>query len=552
MIILFTARLFGRRHLTLYPVRVAHHDSKLRSDGAPLSRAALISLLALLFTTSPMGGQTTAGASLNEYTSAVARVQPADRIRDLQRVAETASGQVRVDALGFVVWEYLRSGNLAHALTWANELQMADKSNALALAVICEAAQNSTPITMKADQLLSTAHEGINALPQLRRPLGMSESDFGKLRQKALAMLKAAAGNAELQRKEYLAARSDLHDAVALDPGRVRNLYALALADLNGKNPDPKEGYWNLARSVELTRGTPPGAQIAKYARDSYVGSGGTNAGWDQFLVAAAAANRGLAPKTHMTTTNALSANSRTEGKPSTTVQPSSRTVHSTTTVAKAAQPPVTLTKSSSYSAPATEAGTAYSPPPVRPHNVSGGRISLGILIETSLTKKVSRTAIVGALTDMVRHMGDDDEAFVLTYDNHLVFEQDLTTDPHQIEEAMENIKPQKGAELEEAVAFAAGHLARIAKYPNRVLLVISDGRNVDGHASPLQTSAQINAAAVRIYCIGMEVMEREGQYRLQALSSNTGGRAEFVASPQQIRQATEKIAQNIGIDFRF
>jgi Mg-chelatase subunit ChlD len=131
-------------------------------------------------------------------------------------------------------------------------------------------------------------------------------------------------------------------------------------------------------------------------------------------------------------------------------------------------------------------------------------------------------------------------------------FEQDLTTDPRQIEEAMENIKPQSGAELDEAVAFAAGHLARIAKHPNRVLLVVSDGRNVDSHASPLQTSAQINAAAVRIYCIGMEVMEREGQYRLQALSSNTGGRSEFVASPQQIRQATEKIAQNIGIDSGF
>jgi Mg-chelatase subunit ChlD len=152
----------------------------------------------------------------------------------------------------------------------------------------------------------------------------------------------------------------------------------------------------------------------------------------------------------------------------------------------------------------------------------------------------------------MLRHMSDDDEAFILTYDNHLVFEQDLTTDPEQLDEAMKDIKPEKGAVLDEAVAFAAGHLARIAKYRNRVLLVISDGRNVDSHDSPVRTSAQINAAGVRIYCIGMDVSELDGRYRLQALSSSTGGRSEFISDPGQFRQATEQIAQNLGIDFRF
>ena len=183
---------------------------------------------------------------------------------------------------------------------------------------------------------------------------------------------------------------------------------------------------------------------------------------------------------------------------------------------------------------------------------MASGPISLGILIETSLTQSDSRRAVVGALTDMLRHMTDDDEAFILTYDNHLVFEQDLTTDPKQLDEAMQNIKPQKGAELDDAVAFAAGHLARIAKYPNRVLLVVSDGRNSDSHASPLQTSAVINAAAVRIYCIGMDVNGNDGRYRLQALSSGTGGRSEFISGPSQFRQATKEIAQNMGIDFRF
>ncbi len=524
-----------------------------RRRGPLRSRAAWLLALSLALAAPQIVGQTSSSSTVSEYTSAVARVQPADRIRDLQRFAWNASGQLRVDALEFIVWEYWREGNRAHALTWGNELQAADKDNALALALICEPMRAPTLSKAKADQLLDTAQRGINALPQLRRPLGMSEPDFTRLRQQTLARLKGAAGYAELQRKNNLAARNNLREAVALDPGRADDLYALALANLNGKNPDRKEGYWDLARAVELSRGSPQGTQIAQYARGRYVDDGGTNAGWDQFLVAAAAANRGLAPKTRTTVTDASLANQPSREARATAQQPIAKAATpKSSSIAKAPNLPSSAGRTNSSSKSATTDTATYTPPVIRPHRVSSGPISLGILIETSLTQQQSRSSVVSALTDMLRHMSDDDEAFILTYDNHLVFEQDLTTDPQQLDEAMKNIKPEKGAVLDEAVAFAASHLARIAKYPNRVLLVISDGRNVGSHDSPARTSAQINAAGVRIYCIGMKVSELDGRYRLQALSSSTGGRSEFVSDPGQFRQATKQIAQNMGIDFRF
>jgi hypothetical protein len=178
--------------------------------------------------------------------------------------------------------------------------------------------------------------------------------------------------------------------------------------------------------------------------------------------------------------------------------------------------------------------------------------MSLGVLVETSITSKENREALVNGLTDMLRHLGDNDEAFVLTYDNNLIFQTDLTTDPHQLEQALSDIKPQPGAVLDDAVAFAAGHLSRIARNPKRLLLVISDGRNIDSQSTPLRTAAEIQAAGVRIYCIGVGVGEAGGRYRLQALSSSTGGRSDFVSDPAQFRAATKEIAQNMGIDFRF
>jgi len=81
---------------------------------------------------------------------------------------------------------------------------------------------------------------------------------------------------------------------------------------------------------------------------------------------------------------------------------------------------------------------------------------------------------------------------------------------------------------------------------------VVSDGRNIDSHASPVQTSAEINAAGVRIYCIGVDVSESYGRWRLQALSSNTGGQSSFISDPGQFRRATKEMAQNMGIDFKF
>jgi len=178
--------------------------------------------------------------------------------------------------------------------------------------------------------------------------------------------------------------------------------------------------------------------------------------------------------------------------------------------------------------------------------------MSLGILIETSLTAKGRRGALGNTLVDMLRRMSDNDEAFILSYDNNLVFEQDVTNDLEQLDQAMQEIRPRGGAKLDEAVAFAAGHLARIAKNPNRVLLVISDGKNVDSHTPTLQSSSMINAAGVRIYCIGIGVDGVDGRSHLQALSAGTGGQSDFISDSSQFRGATKQVAKNIGIDFRF
>jgi hypothetical protein len=515
----------------------------MRDENNPAPTKAVGLLLAFFVFASGLVAQQSSSSELSQYTNAVARVQPSDRVIALERYAIHAQSRaLKTDALEFVIWEYLRTHNDAHALAWAHPLADTDPDNAIAAALLSRQSRDAVERGgMKPQALLTMASHGLDTLAQVRRPLGMSEADFTLLKRQANAMLSGAAGTAELHLKDYVSARAYLHNAVAVNPNSAPDVYALALAELNGPDKNSQQGYWLLAQAVDLSQGTPQGFQIAQYARARYVKDGGSTTDWTEFLESARPAGN-AAQSVAMASIN----------PPPPVVRPPQRTSPPIQTAS--VRPPPVSKPSNSKPAPSVWADDTSGNQPVVRRRIPAttGPMSLGILVETSLATKENRSAVVNSLIDMLRHMAEQDEAFILTYDNNLVFEQDLTPDPHALEDAVQSIKPQKGAVLDDAIAFAAGHLARIAKYPNRVLLVVSDGKNIDSHASPLQTSAEINAAGVRIFCIGVDVNESDGRYRLQALASSTGGQSTFIGSPGQFRDATREMAQNMGIDFRF
>lgn len=171
--------------------------------------------------------------------------------------------------------------------------------------------------------------------------------------------------------------------------------------------------------------------------------------------------------------------------------------------------------------------------------------VSLGILIETALLTQTNRPGIISTLREVVRHLRPGDEACILVFSTQLDFEQDLTGNDELLTEAMEGLRPRPGRALLEGVAFAAGHLKRIGKNPNRVLLVISDGRNT-GKGQVLPASSEISG--VKISSIGFNVDDSAGRDLLQHLAEVTGGQTSFVTGPQEFRVAAARITHNIGI----
>jgi hypothetical protein len=174
--------------------------------------------------------------------------------------------------------------------------------------------------------------------------------------------------------------------------------------------------------------------------------------------------------------------------------------------------------------------------------------MSIGLLIQSALAQKPTRQPLVSDLTDMVRRLHPYDEAFVMSFSKGMVFQEDLTSNDKALESAVDSIAPGQGSAIYDAVTFAAGHLNRIARNPNRILIVFATQGDRNSEVSPLELSSQLNVSDVRIYCIGLDVASASDQARLQQLAAYTGGRAYFVNGTGEMRSAIRSISGDLGI----
>ena len=211
---------------------------------------------------------------------------------------EWSAGEVRARVAGVGL---LQVDAPARAVRPANMLLAIDSENALALAVLVDPRVGSTG---DAQDRFRLAGEGVAGFRRLLKPAGMRNEEFIRLQRHVLSTLEGEAGLGYLEQKDYPTAQQYLRQAVTGAPNNGRYVYGLALAML-GQNPPQNEGYWYLARAVNLSRRTPQGAAIAEFARRQYVGAGGSEDNWERFLAVTTAstfattnAGRASAPRT--------------------------------------------------------------------------------------------------------------------------------------------------------------------------------------------------------------------------------------------------------------
>lgn len=497
-------------------------------------------------------------SGIQAYADAIKQSTISDRITAMDRYVATAGGsRLKTDALEFLVWDHLRLGHPSQSVQRAKELLAVSPGNPIAVAVLNQDMSSASRDKGVTANRLAQLNSAMNSVDQLSKPEGMLDRNFQMLKQQVAIMLNGAVGLSYLAIEDYPQARMALQQAVASDPNNAQWVYGMGLALLNGKNRDQYRGYWYLARAANLTAGTPQGQEINNYAWRAYVKDGGKAEGWQRYQASAAALDAPPNPETgkpaantvvasartnSRSTSNSAAANNPSPAKRTETTEASNRgkssgkkkdsfgfedTLHEPPSRETAAAPKVTANRPKAIAAP-SEA------------------VSLGILIETSLLTNQNRQAIIATLRDIVRNLRTNDEAAILVFSDQLDFEQDLTADDTLLEEALGQIRPKPGKALISGIAFAAGHLKRIGKNGNRVLLVISDGRSGQTTSDTLTFRSQVSG--VRIDCIGFKADGASERALLEQVAAYSGGKASFASDSGEFRTAALQMTRNMGI----
>lgn len=180
--------------------------------------------------------------------------------------------------------------------------------------------------------------------------------------------------------------------------------------------------------------------------------------------------------------------------------------------------------------------------------------VSLGILIDSSGSMYDKRSAVAKASLDLVKLSNPKDEAFLVDFSFEPYIDQDFTSDIHKLETGLSYVKASGGTALYDTVVASADYLARNAKQPKQVLLLVTDG---DDNASTSTLEEAIKRVQSLdgpvIYCVGLlfgpDEDKRESRHAkrvLQSLAEQTGGIAYFPRRLEEVDQIASEVAADI------
>lgn len=179
--------------------------------------------------------------------------------------------------------------------------------------------------------------------------------------------------------------------------------------------------------------------------------------------------------------------------------------------------------------------------------------ISLGILVDNSGSMRGKRDAVDAAALDLVRQSNPQDTAFVVNFNDRAFLDQGFTSNISYLERGLSHFDTRGTTAIYDAVAASADELARHAKWPKQVLLIITDGEDNASRLTlqdAIQRVQRLNGPV--IYTIGLlyDSESRDEAQRardaLVQLSQGTGGFAYFPSSLQDVNEITSAVAQVI------
>jgi Ca-activated chloride channel family protein len=184
--------------------------------------------------------------------------------------------------------------------------------------------------------------------------------------------------------------------------------------------------------------------------------------------------------------------------------------------------------------------------------------VSLGILIDSSGSMYDKRVAVNKAALDLVKLSNPEDEAFLVDFSWEAFIDQDFTSNIGKLQEGLGYIKSSGGTAIYDALVASADYLAKNAKHPKQVLLIVTDGEDNASSATLEQAIRRIqDLDGPVIYSVGLlfgeDTDKRESRHArrvLETLSEQTGGAAYFPRNVKEVDEIAAQVAQDIRTQY--
>jgi VWFA-related protein len=176
----------------------------------------------------------------------------------------------------------------------------------------------------------------------------------------------------------------------------------------------------------------------------------------------------------------------------------------------------------------------------------------MGILLDNSGSMRDKRSAVNAAALFLLRASNPLDEAFIVNFSDRAYLDQGFTTDRVVLDRGLTHAESSGMTAVYDAVAASSDELAKHAKHPRQVLLVITDGADNASRQTLEQASRHVqNLGGPVVYTIGLLFDTSKEEYArtrnaLEALSHETGGVAYFPKSLDEVDTIAAEVARDI------
>lgn len=179
--------------------------------------------------------------------------------------------------------------------------------------------------------------------------------------------------------------------------------------------------------------------------------------------------------------------------------------------------------------------------------------VSLGIVYDVSGSMKERISRSLRALKRFIETSHDDDDFFLMAFNDRATLVQDFTTSGDQIISHLMFVNPKGSTALYDA-AYLAVEKIQQGRQPKKALLIISDGQDNNSRYTYKELRNRVKESDVIIYGIGVtdpatDSLAGFGRSVLEEIARMTGGRAFFPNAYNE--PALVEICTRIALELR-